>query len=643
MKNNDIEILKINEIFKNRKYIIPIYQRPYAWGEEEIKQLLDDIFSTEKEYFIGSLVVNEKDGVYEVIDGQQRLTTLYLLFSVLNIKYNKCIDIKIDYLKFEARDKSNVTIDNIENIIHGNDNEKDKHERGITNGINVITNVLNEKENEIKTIDLEKIKILKVLVPDKTDLNKYFEIMNTRGEQLEPHQIVKANIMGLFKNKNERDLISVIWDACANMDSYVQMNIYSTKLRKKIFSRKWDKYKCNGFKDLVNKYNETIKEKNPKSEYEQRKNIDGILGLNNNIDEDKIKTINEDDKNIKFESIISFPNFLLHVARITNNMSDDVDDINLDESKLLEIMKPFCNEEAKVNAKKFIYNLLYYRFKFDNYIIKRDIREDKEGKWSLKKLESQNNKKLLQPYYDKNTFDNVREIILLQSALRITYTSPKTMHWITKVLMYVNENENMRNEDLKEGLIKELEVYVKERINDAIEIINNNGSYYIQSKDNNKEEINGFKVPRIVFTYLDYLLAIDNNRFKSLDYLKKDKDYINNFSFKYRNSIEHFHPQHQNEDQQKDTWKNANDNDEKFIQKINDFGNLALVTVEGNSALNNASAEAKIKGWENIIKQSPKFVLMAEKAKEEDGWTYEKCVKHRNDMLKILQEDIKPD
>ena len=82
----------IKEIFNARnKYIIPLYQRNYAWGKEQIEALIQDIYEAyEKDknsnYYIGSLVVLRRhNGDYEVIDGQQRLTTLSLLTKILGI------------------------------------------------------------------------------------------------------------------------------------------------------------------------------------------------------------------------------------------------------------------------------------------------------------------------------------------------------------------------------------------------------------------------------------------------------------------------------------------------------------------------------------------------------------------------------
>lgn len=93
------ESIKVSEIFES-EYLIPIYQRNYAWGQKEIEQLLDDIRDSECDYYLGNLIVNKRDGVFEVIDGQQRLTTLFLLGIYLELPLKNT-------LKFEARKNSN--------------------------------------------------------------------------------------------------------------------------------------------------------------------------------------------------------------------------------------------------------------------------------------------------------------------------------------------------------------------------------------------------------------------------------------------------------------------------------------------------------------------------------------------------------
>src|SRR5574344_1816046 len=106
----------INNIFYGTEYIIPIYQRNYAWTKYEIEQLLNDINDIPNEYkgkyYLGSLIVNQLGvNMFEVIDGQQRLTKLYLLLSFLNND-----SINNHSLRFKAKKKSNKTIYNINKI-----------------------------------------------------------------------------------------------------------------------------------------------------------------------------------------------------------------------------------------------------------------------------------------------------------------------------------------------------------------------------------------------------------------------------------------------------------------------------------------------------------------------------------------------
>src|SRR5690606_19563757 len=92
----------IKTLFGSDDYVIPIYQRNYEWGEPQITQLIQDIVDyiikskvseNKPKYYIGSLVAYERKleggGIYETIDGQQRLTTLTILYTVNKNKQHK--------------------------------------------------------------------------------------------------------------------------------------------------------------------------------------------------------------------------------------------------------------------------------------------------------------------------------------------------------------------------------------------------------------------------------------------------------------------------------------------------------------------------------------------------------------------------
>lgn len=95
--NEEIQEFSIGKLFEDTSsYMIPIYQRNYAWTKSEVEQLIIDIHDYSLKnpninYYIGSLVVFEKNingkKIFETIDGQQRLTTLSILLSVLKNEY----------------------------------------------------------------------------------------------------------------------------------------------------------------------------------------------------------------------------------------------------------------------------------------------------------------------------------------------------------------------------------------------------------------------------------------------------------------------------------------------------------------------------------------------------------------------------
>ena len=125
MDNKDINEFSIEELFsQDTNYLIPIYQRNYAWTKTEVEQLVMDIldFSEKKStqnYYIGSLIVFEKEvnnkRVFETIDGQQRLTTISILLSVLKNEYKDPDFIFNRLLNYESREISTRTLHQIYN------------------------------------------------------------------------------------------------------------------------------------------------------------------------------------------------------------------------------------------------------------------------------------------------------------------------------------------------------------------------------------------------------------------------------------------------------------------------------------------------------------------------------------------------
>ena len=107
MSKLSVDQQSIFALFSDKKtdFLIPDYQRPYAWTEDECETLWDDIFnfafpnnnkdefSSDDEYYLGPIVTFKNNkGKLEIIDGQQRLTTLMLLLRAFYVKFGSAMD-----------------------------------------------------------------------------------------------------------------------------------------------------------------------------------------------------------------------------------------------------------------------------------------------------------------------------------------------------------------------------------------------------------------------------------------------------------------------------------------------------------------------------------------------------------------------
>lgn len=102
---NKQSVRQLLETGKNKKFIIPEYQRPYAWSDEQIQVLFDDLVEytindSESTYFLGTIVAYENDDQeQEIIDGQQRITTLFLLLRAVYSKLEHSLEKEAIYLR----------------------------------------------------------------------------------------------------------------------------------------------------------------------------------------------------------------------------------------------------------------------------------------------------------------------------------------------------------------------------------------------------------------------------------------------------------------------------------------------------------------------------------------------------------------
>lgn len=656
MSNNKIVSLRVwggeddNFLFKNDcSYQIPLYQREYAWEEKQIRQLIEDIYdiADDAQYHIGSLIVARKGTrgkvFFEVIDGQQRMTSLFLLLKFLEAKK---IGIEVPCnISFACRDKSNYSLECILQLIEGKNGYDEKRvDSGILRGVNIFRDELKSikqkllenkkdyKEDSFEKELLEKLKrviIYRIEVPEHTDLNRYFEIMNTRGEQLEHTDILKAQLMSFLGNYADQSFFATIWDACSDMSGYVQMHFKDVAARDCIFGDKWNSFPSDKWEDYKAVVTSTpsafisIKEI-LKPEFRIQTN-DGMARKREKIDGEE----KEVEKIVRFEGLIDFAYFLLHVLKVFSSEKYGLasEERLLDDKKLLDRFKEVYSREGSdksLFSKNFALCLLRCRFLMDKYIVRREfIDGSNESDWSLQELRVSGENGNRSPYYAKTSLEKEEaindELTMLQAALRVSYTSPKVMHWITEELMWLMKNE---------GTNFTLERFVKQTESIAVSavktlffdkcIVDNQIAGNIQ-----KYEM-GVDTPHIVFNYLDYLLWKENpSKYK-------------NFTFEFRNTVEHWYPQNPSE-AMFDRWEKGDG--------VDRFGNLCLIQREINSLFSNNAPESKKGSFKKMIERgSIKLRKMSELTVEKDDksgslrWKESICAEHEKEMIEKLKK-----
>ena len=636
---------------KGAHYVIPLYQRAYAWEDEEIVQLIDDINDSMGDYYIGSLVVAKVKGReerYEVVDGQQRLTTLYLLLHYL-VSHDGPVGDDWEPLSFDCRPNSNYTLTHIEALLPDEKpfaDEEDRLEQSIMNGLKVIRQKFVPEARRGKRVKvgdaidadafverLKSVILYRIEVPEHTDLNRYFEIMNTRGEQLEQHDILKAQLMGYLPT-SEQEFFSRVWSACSDMTGYVQMHFAKAE-REKLFGREWGKIPSAEWTDFTACWN---------TEQQDDREVTIMKITEPDFRVEEADGLLEDGKTIRFESIIGFPHFLLHVLRVflsvesifmdeEKELGSLLDDKNLlaDFEKVISYGKIEAKaiEENRANfARKFILFLLRSRFLFDQFIIKREyVGGDQEGIWSLKELSTSGAKKNKQPSYintklcypneEEETYaPRNKECLMIQSALRVSYTSPKVMHWITELLVWLFDNESERPRLADEAERIAAEAVAEGFFDKSLEEM---GEYDLQEYKS-EDYAFGVRTPHIVFNYLDYLLW------------KSDKEAYKDFVFEFRNSVEHWYPQHPS-DGTIEPW------DGRDV-----FGNLCIISRSVNSKFSNLSPESKMKSYKKMVqKGSLKLRIMGDiiEGCSSEAWKQRKCDDHEKDMISILIQHVR--
>lgn len=444
---------------KSYKFEIPFYQRAYSWRKQDIEKLISDINGKEGHY-LGNIVVKKNDDKFIVIDGQQRLTTIYIIFMALGVKEKPFeLSYEIDssdgekLKNFNVNERKYVNRQILDAILFASNNEilcKDSFEKNINSAIFTMT-----------------------IIPENVKATEYFELVNTKSIQLENHQVLKARFLSNIKDNYAS--IAKKWDMISNMDE---------------------------------KYKDQILERNQADLPIEPKTIRELLESDFNGKEEKQTETNSDAK-----SLVKFPVFLLLVLKVfvaknglnvdSENKVDPNNKIIIDKDKLL-------GEFEKVFRKKtdlhygFIAFLESMRKKFDEFVYRDDEMKNKIL-LNLQRL-----------FYYTSEYDKPEFIAALLAFLDKNSLDACNDKNTQKVIEFL---EQLDNELAKSALKKNESRKIVETINDVIGKIYKGESLETPAleKIDSKFLDTGTAVPHYWFYRLEYLLWRDFNSLSACD------------------------------------------------------------------------------------------------------------------------------
>lgn len=606
----------------------------FRWGEEQINQLLSDLYrnylthlkmgDTELPYYIGMMTTyHNQNGDLDLVDGQQRFTVMMLIGIVFNDEYWHSFlkEGGKSRLSFFARPDSaqflEINIDRGEvnsRLSSLGDNKK------MSDGIRCIRSFLQKKElddsfssQKFSKYIFENLTFFIAELPEKyksSELNKYFEAMNSAGKGLENFEILKVDL--LKNRKLDKRLLISIWDMVSKMDN--RLHAYWNTPSSDNYDIYTDKTRLLG---SIKKCRDML----ISGDYSGLNDVTGLL-----IGEQKIEDTNSpslldiEAKEINFSSrdyeqergLMKFAEFLLFVLKKHYKDYDTSDYYN--PSHLLERFQRMTGGKVIEDGDeieypsapdseilRFYVELLYYRLILDYYFIRVKGRN-----------ETRIYSTLLTSGDTKNSAPNENpsiKLVMYQSMLMVS----TTWHiWLNPAINWIEEHFDTNSEDFLEYL-KSLDNMMNPEIPASLRYDDCQARYWYWRLD--------------YYLWEKYKFNSEDGENKTEIDKKIDHAY-RSYKFRANRSIEHFHPQ--NETNYSDKWGDD----------VNVFGNLAMISPEFNSTQSNDDFADKMSRIENRlnvgITESLKLLEMFRIARKNGEWKFDDAKEHEIAMLEIL-------
>jgi hypothetical protein len=651
---------------------IPIYQRLYVWGSDQINLLLTDIANAydrgEQHFFIGGTLMVEKTTEkdcnqrirrFDLIDGQQRFTTLWLLSCVSawgevlapfqSVKHENGLKPRIH---FSIRHQVNIYL---ESMLEGSEviPEESRDTKSLMHAQSTMRSFASKyRRSGGNPVDIEylsglakfiyhRVKFVITTVPEGMDLSKLFEVINNRGMQLQHHDILKARLLQDISGEDQARY-ALLWNACADMSGFVERHLCAeTGLEANHLGRLYlegtlaSPEVVHG--TLVKKAQQDIN-----SGGSNKLTLEHIFAGDGDDFEGLGADSTEDDE-VWARSIIGFPLFLQHVLRIWLYKRKQEDLPRLLDRQLLGLFEQHFFTEADeqvrdANARSFVDLLWRMRVLWDEYIIKWvDQGEDEIHQICLTSSSETGGKRYINRSRENPSNQGLS---LLQSML---YHSQEitTHYWLTPLLRFMEResrkvradqpdlsrffkylchlDNHLLGERSEEPLITRSRWFMDDpwrtsnslAFEDELAIEKNSGTGFLH----------------YWFYKVDFVLWYEQNE-------NNLYRYWNRLRFTAKNSVEHISPQ------------SPRKTDENVISEDNRdrFGNLVLVSRSINSEYSNLPFNEKLTRYSNKLENEKRpESLKMDLIYRNETWSDKKAERHHVAMLEAMRRHYAKD
>lgn len=310
MQQDQPKIIKVKDLLSNERLQIPSYQRPYKWTEKNVNQLIDDILlhKEKSEYRLGTLVVHNHDSICDIVDGQQRTITLTLIAYAIAQKQNKTTEEEKILQSFDPK---------LLNLSFANDISK----ANIQNNYKQIERRIEDFDEKSIYFFLEKCTLVEVVLEEISEAFQFFDSQNSRGKDLEPHDLLKA-----FHLR--------------------EMNNFSTEEECKKAVEKWENLDTTKLSELFSQYLFRIRNwsNGHSASYFSKNEVDVFKGVSPNIEE-----------NYPFAAMLRIAHFYVEEYNRSYHISIDK----------REMTFPFQIDETIINGKRFFEMIEHYQIMID--------------------------------------------------------------------------------------------------------------------------------------------------------------------------------------------------------------------------------------------------------------------------------------